>query len=716
MDKIQERVLLIESDAGTAALVHTELASARYGAFKIVWAETLAEGRELYKQGGFKAVLLNLWLRDSEGIETFETLYQDAYGIPIMILSDLENERSAQQTIKLGAQDYFLISQIDGYSLAHALRNVIARKVVEDALFIEQERVQVTLDSIADAVISADIDGIVTYLNLGAERMTGWRREDAVGQQLKDVLVIIDGVTHEPVRSPIEMAMNENIAVGLSANSILRKRNGNEVHIEDSAAPIHDRSGKVSGAVMVFHDVSEARAMVLKMSHMAQHDYLTDLPNRLLLNDRLMQAIAFADRHQSKLAVLFLDLDLFKNINDSLGHIIGDKLLQSVADRLRVCVRASDTVCRQGGDEFVILLSDLQEFKDASDRAEMIMTTMADYHRIEGHELNINMSIGISVYPNDGNDAETLIKNADAAMYQAKNIGRNNYQFFRQDLNDMAVERHTIEADLRRALANQELCMHYQPIVNLESGAISGTEALLRWQHPTRGILLPDVFIPIAEECNLIVEVGQWVLHAACTQLRHWLDAGYLPGPMSINISPAEFRDKDFISGLRDIIEETYLEPDNLELEVTESILMRDVKSTKATLKILKSMGLRLAIDDFGTGYSSLSYLKRFPIDTLKIDQTFVRDIAIDQDDATIVSAVIGMGNSLNKQVCAEGIETRQQLDFLRKKHCSTGQGFYFSPAVDAQAYTRILAGRLAKPAMRFKHKANDINLSTIEP
>lgn len=691
MGNTEERVLLIECDPVTAKLVRDALSDTRYGPFAIEWVATLSDGLERLNEGGIKAVLLNPSLPDSQGIETFDRFYLIACDVPILILSDSDQEDIAQQAVQHGAQDYFLKGHIDGYSLSHVLRNVIVRKVAEEALFVERERAQVTLNSIGDAVISADIDSNVTYLNLVAERMTGWSREEATGRPLADVLQIVDSVTREPARSPIELAMQRNKPVSLSANCILIKRDGFELPIEDSAAPIHDRGGRVIGAVMVFHDVSEARAMVLKMSYLAQHDFLTDLPNRVLLNDRLKQAISVVRRHRKQLAVMFLDLDMFKNINDSLGHLIGDKLLQSVADRLITCVRSSDTVSRQGGDEFIVLLSDIEHAKDAARRAANIISVLEDHHIIAGHDLTITMSIGISIYPSDGEDAETLIKNADAAMYHAKQNGRNNYQFFKQDMNDRVVERQFLEASLRRAMAKQEFVLHYQPRVNLKTGEITGAEALIRWLHPVRGLLLPEKFVSIAEECGLIVPIGRWVLREACRQICTWVEAGLRPPSVAINISAVEFRSNDFLDGVRDILKETRLEPGHLEIELTESVLMQDGESTITMLDALKAMGVRLAIDDFGTGYSSLSYLKRFPIDTLKIDQSFVRDITTDPDDATIVNAMIGMGNNLNKRVSAEGVETREQLTFLRAAGCGEAQGYYFSRPLVLEEYTKLL-------------------------
>jgi diguanylate cyclase (GGDEF)-like protein/PAS domain S-box-containing protein len=703
MENTGENVLLIDSDPGTAKLIRAMLVDATYSSFIVKWSATLASGLEEIDQGGIKAVLLNLALSDSQGIDTFDKLHQIANDIPIVILSDAINESSALQAIQHGAQDYFLDSHINSYALAHALHNVIARQVVEEALFIETERARVTLNSIGDAVITADLDGNVTYLNLVAERMTGWSREEAAGRPQTEVLKIIDNKTREPVCSPLLMAINANEPVGLVANSVLIRRDGIESPIEDSAAPIHDRGGRLVGAVMVFHDVSESRAMSIKMSHLALHDVLTNLPNRALFQDRLTQAISFALRRRKQLAVLFLDLDHFKTINDSFGHRMGDTLLQSVAARLLNCVRDSDTVCRHGGDEFVILLSDIECLQDAADRAEHILSSMDDVHEVAWYDLNINISIGISIYPVDGVDAEDLIHNADAAMYHAKQNGRNNFQFFRKEINDQSTEQYFLEVDLRRAVAGQEFVLHYQPIVSLETGIITCTEALIRWQHPERGLLLPGEFVPTAEKSGLIGPIGRWVLREACMQLNRWLDAGLMPCPTAVNISAAEFRGENFLEGVCDILKETHLDTKYLEFELTESILMHDKRATTILLKAIKKMGIKLTIDDFGTGYSSLSYLKRFPIDILKIDRSFINDIITDHDDRTIVCAVINMCNSLNKRVRAEGVETWGQLEFLRGEHCVEGQGYLFSRPLTAEAYTELLTTGLYKPAYHLK-------------
>jgi len=699
-------VLLIGNSSALSKLIQESLAVTGRDAFHLECATRLSEGIERLEKGGIEAILLDLGLPDSEGMETLEKLFLAAPHIPIMVLADAETEDLVTQALARGAQDYLIHDHLSSYTLARALHGAIGRKAAEDArnaaedaLFVEKERAEVTLNSIGDAVLSTDISGNITYLNLVAERMTGWRREEAIGRPLTDVFHIIDGQTHETAPNPMELAVRHNQTVSLSANSILIRRDGAESPIEDSSAPIHDRGGKLTGAVIVFHDISESRSMTQKMSHLAQHDFLTDLPNRVLLNDRLSHSIALARRRGAQLAVLFLDLDHFKHINDSLGHPIGDQLLKAVVLRLVACVRASDTVSRQGGDEFVVLLSEIEHPEDAAFIAEKMRAAVMVPYSIAKHDLHLSVSIGISVHPDDGEDAETLIKNADTAMYQAKDSGRNNAQFFRQDMNVRAVERQSVEGNLRRALERHEFVLNYQPKVDLETGAITGAEALIRWRHPERGLIFPDQFIAIAEDCGLVVPIGQWVLREACTQARAWIDAGLKFDQMAVNISAVEFRSKGFFEAVCAVLRETHLEPHYLELELTETVLMRNIESTSAVLQALNAMGVRLAVDDFGTGYSSLSYLSRFPIDTLKIDQSFVRDVTTDANDATIVSAVIAMGHSLKQRVVAEGVETSEQLAFLQSHRCDEGQGYYFSHPVLANRFTTLLETGVGKSA-----------------
>ncbi len=436
-----------------------------------------------------------------------------------------------------------------------------------------------------------------------------------------------------------------------------------------------------------------------QMSHMAQHDFLTGLPNRSLLNDRLSQAMVLAQRHGKKVALIYLDLDHFKHINDSLGHAVGDLLLRSAAKRLQTCVRLSDTVSRQGGDEFVLLLPEVEEVQDVVITAKKLIEAMDRPHLVSDHQLRVTISIGISIYPDDGQEIETLVRCADTAMYQAKKIGRNNYQVFTPEMNARAVERQAIEQSLHRALEQHQFVLHYQPKVNLETGAVTDAEALIRMRDDAGQLIYPEHFIGIAEECGLILPVGRWVLQEACRQTQAWLQAGHDIGQIAVNVSSREFHSKDFLASVIATLNATGLDPQHLELEMTESGLMQDTEPTTAVLLALKKLGVQIAIDDFGTGYSSLSYLQRFPIDTLKIDQTFVHGLDVTgTSDEAIVSAVIAMGISLKKRVVAEGVETQQQLAFLQSQQCAEGQGFYFSRPVPADEFIPLLKTDLLQP------------------
>jgi diguanylate cyclase (GGDEF)-like protein/PAS domain S-box-containing protein len=703
---VSQIILLIQDHLPDAQYVLEALDNSDAGLFQVDWVRHLAAGLERLaanldpkqrRANGIAAVLVDLSLPDSRGIETFNQIFRAAPQIPILILTAAQDEEVAKLAVQRGAQDYLLTTRIDAYLLPKTVRSMIERAMITEALFEEKERAEVTLNSIGDAVICIDVRGKVTYLNAAGESITGWSRDEAAGRPIAEVFRIVDGSTRETTQNPMTEAIRQDKTVGLTPNCMLIRRNGLEAAIEDSAAPIHDRRGQVTGAVMVFHDVSSARALSLRMAYLAQHDTLTDLPNRTLLNDRLNRAIVLAERHRQRLAVLFLDVDRFKHINDSVGHVIGDRLLQSLAQRLLTCVRNSDTVSRQGGDEFVILLSEVTHAADAAVSAQKLLLALSEPHRVDQHDLEVTVSIGIATYPDDGTDAETLLKRADFAMYHAKDSGRNNYQFFEPKMNVRAVERQSLENDLRHAMERRELALHYQPKMNLHSGAITGIEALIRWHHPQRGLVLPAQFIPIAEECGFIVPIGQWVLRESCKQAKLWQDAGLPSTRVAINVSTVELRARDFLPGLRDILLETGLDPIHLELELTETFLMQDATSTAAVLRAINELGVRLTLDDFGTGYSSLSHLKRFPIRTLKIDQSFVRDVTTDADDASIVGAVINMGKSLHMHVVAEGVETPQQLAFLREQNCPEGQGYYFSRPVSAGEFTNYLGRSVAE-------------------
>jgi len=685
------RILILTNNAADADMLKEVLSNARDGPFVTEWLTQLADGLVRLQAGDINAVLVDLTLPDSKGIFTFDRLFAAAPHTPILTLSGVDEESLARDAVDRGAQGYLSKGFFSNNLIPQALRSIIQRKAVEETLFQEKTRAEIALNSISDAVICTDLASKVNYLNDAAETMTGWTREEALGMPVEQVFKIINGETRQADQHPVACVLKTDKPRVLNADTLLIRRDGSETAIADSVSPIHDWNQQQTGAVIVFHDVSAAQAMTVKMTHLAQHDFLTNLPNRVLLNDRIAQAITLAKRQGGKLAVLFLDLDNFKHINDSLGHATGDKVLKSVTQRLSDCMRSSDTVSRQGGDEFVILLAQNADEDDAAQTADKILAALALPHQIDNGELHVTTSIGISVYPADGTDADALIKSADIAMYHAKENGRNNYQFFRADMNTRAVERQFIESSLRRALEKQEFVLHYQPKVNLETGQITGAEALLRWTHAYWGMVLPERFLPIAEDCGLIVPIGRWALAEACRQAQIWLDAGLPPITMAVNISALEFRQKHFFESVCSILSDTGLAAHHLELEITESALMRNAEASSGILQAFKDMGVQLAVDDFGTGYSSLSYLKQFPIDVLKIDQSFVQDLLSD-DEGIIVSAVIGMGNSLKLRVVAEGVESAVQLAFLKARHCEEGQGNLFSPPLPADEFAALLA------------------------
>jgi diguanylate cyclase (GGDEF)-like protein/PAS domain S-box-containing protein len=689
--KLIKVLLLVEDNPGDARLLREMLGEQGTHRTDLIHVETMGEAERRLAGRVFDAILLDLGLPDARGLEAVKRAHAAAPRVPLVVLTGSDDESLAAQALQKGAQDYLIKGQIETRGLFRALRYAVERKIMEEVLFVEKERAQVTLNCIGDAVICTDIAGNITFLNLVAEKMTGWSREEAEGRPMAVVFRILDATTRETNANPMELAVGEDRTVHLPTNCVLIRRDGFEIPIEDSVAPIHDREGKATGAVIVFRDVSAARAMALQIAHSAEHDFLTGLPNRTLVNDRVNQAIAWAARHGKKVAVLFLDLDGFKHINDSLGHPIGDKLLQSIAQRLVDCVRGSDTVSRQGGDEFVVLLSEVEHSADAAITARRMLQAVAEAHSIDQHDLHVTTSIGLSVYPDDGLDAETLIKNADTAMYQAKENGRQSYQFFKPAMNVRAVERQSIEESLRRAVEREEFALNYQPKVNLNSGEITGAEALLRWMHPTRGFVPPGQFIPVAEDCGLILPIGNWVLREACKQARAWVKAGLPLASIAVNISAMEFRNDHFLEGIFAALDETGLDPRFLELELTESVLMKHAESAEAILRTLRARGVQIAVDDFGTGYSSLSYLRKFPIDALKIDQSFVRQITTAPDETTIVTAVIGMGRNLKLRVVAEGVETQEELAFLQAHQCDEAQGFYFSRPVVADQFARLL-------------------------
>lgn len=536
------------------------------------------------------------------------------------------------------------------------------------------------------AIIARDRNHIVTDWNPAAEKMFGWSAAEAIGHPLP---FVPKDKQREYENFNARLKKGEPIP---QLELVREKRDGAPIHINLSLALQLDQSGELESYLAFITDITERKAAEKRIEFLAYHDPLTELPNRLLLKDRFDQAVAHAQRAGLRVGLLFIDLDRFKTINDTLGHDTGDALLKEIAKRVTSCVRGTDTVSRQGGDEFLIVLSDLNHPDDACPILLKLIDRLQEPFYSESQEIGTSASMGISIFPDDGADFETLLKKADIAMYQAKDAGRNTYRFFDEAMNLEAVEHQFIFGRLRRALERDEFVLHYQPKIDLASGAITGAEALLRWNHPELGMVPPNRFIPVAEESGLINPIGEWALHEACRQAKLWNSPGRPALSIAVNVSAVQFRRGDIENSITRALTATGLDARLLELELTESILIQNAESVLASVKRIKLMGVKISIDDFGTGYSSLSYLKRFDIDKLKIDQSFVRDLATDPDDAAIVRAIIQMARSLNLRTIAEGVETVEMLELLRTFQCDEAQGYYFArpmPAESMEAYLR---------------------------
>ena len=544
-------------------------------------------------------------------------------------------------------------------------RDVTARMRAE----AEMQKLSSAMEQTADSVMITNREGIIEYVNAAFERTTGYTRVEAVGRKpsLLKSGEHNDAFYHKLWRT----VLAGEIFMDVFSN---RQKNGALYHEEKTISPLRDERGNITHFIATGKDITERVQAQERLQHIAHHDALTGLPNRVLLLDRLDQALARAHWQQRVVGVMFLDLDRFKNVNDTLGHDVGDALLKAMAARLQGCVRERDSVARLGGDEFAVLLEDVAHAEDISGIAGKILGAFALPFSIQSHELFITASIGISMYPTDGTSSATLLKNADAAMYRAKDLGKNNYQFYSADMSTAAFERLTLETSLRRALERGEFVLHYQPQVDLQSGQIVGVEALLRWQHPDFGLLAPSQFISIAEETGAIVPIGEWVARSAMLQAMRWRKLGF-PLRVAVNVSSRQFNEPSFLETVAYLLEETSLPPEALELEITESVIMKNAEVTIDRLHALHAMGVRFAIDDFGTGYSSLSYLRRFAIHTLKVDKSFVRDIVEGGDDVEIVKTIIMMARGLRLTVVAEGVETREQLMFLKSHGCHAAQG-----------------------------------------
>lgn len=551
---------------------------------------------------------------------------------------------------------------------------------------MHQESIMV-FDGMSEGLMITDTHNHVTTINRGFTDITGYDEEDILG---KDPAILGTGRHKHSFQKEIQHIVDvEGHWSGEISN---RKKNGEIALLWLSLSAVKNHAGKITSYVSVFSDITQSRQSQQQLYTLANHDVLTGLPNRRLLTELLDHAIKRAERSESKLALLFIDLDRFKNVNDSLGHHAGDQLLSQVARRFSAAVRESDTVARLGGDEFVILLDRLNHENDAADVAKKIIEAMRPEFIIGHREFFIGASIGISVYPKDGESHDDLLKAADIAMYQVKNHGKNHFLFYSKSQSESTFELFTLDTQLRRALKKKQFEVLYQPQISLVTGKIIGAEALLRWHHPELGMVSPAKFIPLAEETGLIVPIGEWVLREACLAINRCAKLGYALNSVSVNVSGIQIHRSNFADAVCAVLMETGCNPNTLELEITESAIMNNAEYVIEIFQRIKEMGVTLALDDFGTGYSSLSYLKRFPLDRLKIDQSFVRDLPHDPDDGAICAAIIGLSKSLGLAVIAEGVENKAQADFIYSQGCLEAQGYLYSPAIKLDAFIDMLS------------------------
>ena len=562
-----------------------------------------------------------------------------------------------------------------------SIRDITRRRQLMRDLHREKEQWFVTLKSIGDAVMTTDDQGRVTYLNPLAEELTGWGSDEAQGNPIAQIFRIVNEYSRAPVENPVERVLEQGVIVGLANHTLLLSRDGREISIEDSAAPVRDNEGSLQGCVIVFRDVTEKRKLEQRIQYQANYDALTGLPNRHLFQDRLTQAIAQVQRSGRSFALLYLDVDHFKNINDRLGHPFGDHVLVELSRRFRSIVRETDTIARIGGDEFAIVLEDLSDRNEALVLGRRLMNEAGAPIRIDHTKSDLTVSIGVALYPGDGTDATSLVRNADIALYQVKKSGRNNIRFFSREMNRTVQKHLKIAADLRDGLDREQFFLHYQPIVDLEREQAIGVEALVRWKH-RRTVRYPDAFIPVAEEMGLIVPLGNWVLKTALRQMREWREQSFHFVRMTVNVAVKQIQSNGFADFLEFLLKDNRLDPALLEIEITERTLLFQDHQVLTTLSRIGELGVRISIDDFGTGYSSLNYIRNFPVNTLKIDRSFLQNLFSNRYDQAIVRTILTMAQALSLGVVVEGVERGDQERFLKENGCVLVQGFYYGRPV----------------------------------
>ncbi len=695
MEKDPIKVLIIEDDPNYFVLINERLVQQRKPSFEVVRSKILQSGIDRLKQGDIDVILLDLFLPDSKGLDSFITLHAQYPEIPTIILTSLDDDNVAAEAIAKGAQDYLVKGSFDRELFIKSICYAISRHQVQSQLKRSsqeneeskktikerEERFRSLVSNIPGAVYryvkNENGSWEIEFISSMIKDISGWTAADLIG---KGVSAFFEKVLPQDL-DVVQKAFSQAAAEGgsFSVDYRIRHADGDFRWAHEQGRGIKDSAGRVCYVDGVIFDVTERTREKEKLNRLVYYDSLTNLPNKELFIDRLDQVVAHARRKNEIGAVLFLDLDHFKRINDTLGHAVGDQLIKAVSIRLAKTVYESDTVTRIGGASFMVLLPRIEKPEYAENAANKIITAFKTPFIINDHELFTSCSIGMAIFPNDGAESETLLKNADAAMHMAKERGRNRYQLFSSAIANNSFERLVLENSLRHALERNEFQLHYQPQLDIRSGKITGVEALIRWHHPDLGFIPPMEFIPIAEETGLIHPLGEWVIRTACQQKKIWHQQGLKSLKVAFNLSARQFHYANLLELITNIIKEIDLDPSSLDLELTESTIMSHLEETTETLKKLKDMGMNISIDDFGTGYSSLMYLKSFPIDTIKIDKSFVRDVTTDADDRAITQAIISMAHSLKLDVVAEGVETAPQLAFLQSQDCDKMQGFLYS-------------------------------------
>lgn len=684
------KILLIEDHKPDAILLRELLSENSADPIHLFHFERLGDALEALKTREFDIALLDLSLPDAFGQETFRRLNRVAPSLPIIVLTGIDDQDLAMDLAQAGAQDYLVKSELSGGLLHRSLHYAIERKRTE----LKLRLAATVFESTLEGIMITDAKTNIISVNEAFCEITGYGAEEIIGC----TPAMFESERHS--KAFFRQLWDILNKTGQWRGEIWNRRKSGEVFpawVNISAVP-NIADDKIGHYVAVFTEITELKLSEERLNYLAHHDPLTGLPNRLLFQDRLAQGILQAQRRKSMIAVMFLDLDRFKLINDTLGHPIGDELLVAVAERLRRCARETDTIARLGGDEFAVILSSMTREEDVEHVAQKIIQALSSVFCVGGHEVFVTTSIGITFYPGLNNDRSKLLEQADVAMYHAKKHGRNNYQYYTADMNAAAYERLMLETNLRRALEREEFRLYYQPQIDVQTGVVTGVEALIRWQSPELGLVSPGEFIPLLEETGLIVPVGEWVIETACRQMKEWIDAGYPAMTMAVNLSARQFHQVDLVEKIAQILQELSLPPELLELELTESMVMESVDSAIEILHRLKRMGVKVAIDDFGTGVSSLGYLKHFPVDTLKISHDFVLNLPRDSVDASIASAVINLARNMQLSSVAEGVENSEQMDFLSAQDCERLQGYLFSRPVPAEKIAELLGTWQAMP------------------